>query len=528
MRPVGQTRRVSVEAMEREFEQGYEGTVALVDPHGVIFMSNHREWLYQLFWKPTEDILTEIAETRQFGDGPWKWVGMTRKNANGLVDQAGIEYLVHSKNITDYPGWKVVFLRNMQDISRKISRPIIRTVAPIILGVSILVGIAVFFLYRRASLDIRGRRLAEQALQESEETGRALLNASNDRAFLLDREGKILSLNLTAAMALGAAQEALRGVNAFDLFPPEMAAKRKGFHKEVVASGKPVHYVDEREGRILDTHVHPITEANGEVVRVALFSRDITENKQAEDELKSAREALALYSRELEAKVKKRTEEIRRLTGKMMEGQERERRAIARELHDELGQMLTALRMEAVWLRDHSSETDPGISERALTMCELIDKAIDDVKDLAIRVRPGILDDLGLVEALEWYTGEFEKRTHISCAFERGELPVIDNVLATAFYRIAQEALTNVARHTSADHAEVRIQENSGVIRLSVKDNGRGFNPGQTGVLEGLGVAGMRERAALVGGELEFDSSPGKGTTVRFTVSLSTGEGGLP
>ncbi len=399
--------KASVDAMEKEFDQGYEGIVALLDPRGLIFMSNRREWLYHLFWKPTEDVLTEIAESREFGDGPWKWIGMTRKGTNLLVDQSGIAYLLHSKNLPDYPGWKVVFLRNLESISKGISGPIIKTAAPVILGVSLLVGCTVFFLYRKASLDIKRRRLAE-------------------------------------------------------------------------------------------------------------------------DELKGAREALDLYSRELEAKVEKRTLEIRRLSGKMMESQEKERRAIARELHDELGQMLTALRMEAVWLLNHISGKDSAAARRALTMCGLIDKTIDDVKDLAIRLRPGILDELGLVEALEWYTGEFEKRTQIACVLLGADIPPVGNDLATAVYRIAQEALTNVARHASAGHAEVLLRENGGVLSLSVKDDGRGFNTDQADILQGLGLGGMRERAALVGGELEIHSIPGEGTTVAFTVSFPLQEGGLP
>ncbi|MBW2096825.1 MAG: PAS domain-containing protein, partial [Deltaproteobacteria bacterium] len=296
-----------------------------------------------------------------------------------------------------------------------------------------------------------------------------------------------------------------------------VADRRKAFHEQVVATGTPVHYEDEREGRYLDTHVYPISDAHGRVARIALFSRDITERKRAEEELTRAREALKQYSMKLEKQVKKRTEEIRRLSGRIMQNQENERAAIARELHDELGQVLTALRMDAVWLGNYLAEKDSIAEDRALTMRELIDKTIDDVRGLAIRLRPGVLDDLGLVEALEWYTDEFEKRTNVTCRFKDSpSLPPLPDYLATAAYRIAQEALTNVARHASATHVEVRLGMEKDFLLLTVRDDGRGFDVHGRAAREGLGLAGMKERAELLDGALEIQSTPGKGTELRF------------
>jgi PAS domain S-box-containing protein len=509
--------KASVDEMEKEFRQSYDGIVALADPHGVIFMSNRRKWLYKLLWKPTEDVISQIAETRQFGNGPWTWTGMTRKGVNSVVDQSGNNYLLYLKSLPHYPGWNVVFLRKFSSISRKVTAPIIRTAVPVILGISSFIGFFVFFLYRRASHDLRRRQRAERALQESEETARALLNASGDRAFLLDREGTILSLNGTAAEAFGKPREDLLGKVVFDLFPEDLATRRSAFHEQVVATGKPVQYEDEREGKYLDTHAYPIADTRGEVARVALFSRDITERKCAEEELKRAREELKQYSLELELQVKKRTEEIRRLSGRIMENQENERAAIARELHDELGQILTALRMDAVWLGNHLAGKNPVAEERALTMRTLIDKTIDDVRGLAIRLRPGVLDDLGLVEAVEWYTDEFEKRTGVTCVFTvSSSLPPFPDYLSTAAYRIMQEALTNVARHSFASKVEVRLAAERGFLVLTIQDDGRGFDVRGPTALEGLGLAGMKERAELLYGTLEIRSTPGKGSLLRF------------
>ena len=141
-------------------------------------------------------------------------------------------------------------------------------------------------------------------------------------------------------------------------------------------------------------------------------------------------------------------------------------------------------------------------------MCQLIDKNIEDVRGMAIRLRPGVLDDLGLVDALDWYTTDFERRTEITCVFEHDNIPPLSETVATAAYRITQEAITNVARHAFADRVEVVLKARNGTLSLAVVDDGRGFNPLELSDSEGLGVVGMRERAGLVGGTLKVHSQP--------------------
>ena len=204
-----------------------------------------------------------------------------------------------------------------------------------------------------------------------------------------------------------------------------------------------------------------------------------------------------------------------------MANQEKERSAIARELHDELGQVLTALRMDSVWMHERLKATDAAAAERALAMCRLIDKNIEDVRGMAFRLRPGVLDDLGLVDALEWYTTDFERRTEIACVFEHENVPRLNETVSTAAYRIAQEALTNVARHAVAGQVQVSLGTNDGFLTLVVADDGRGFNAQDLSESEGLGVAGMRERASLVGGVLEVHSEPANGTQVYLKVPIT-------
>ena len=140
---------------------------------------------------------------------------------------------------------------------------------------------------------------------------------------------------------------------------------------------------------------------------------------------------------------------------------------------------------------------------------------------MAFRLRPGVLDDLGLVDALEWYTADFERRTEIACVFEHNDVASLSDGISTAAYRIAQEALTNVARHASANHVEVVLKTRDDLLTLAVVDDGLGFELQDLSESEGLGVAGMRERATLVGGSLEVYSELQNGTQVYFKVPIN-------
>jgi signal transduction histidine kinase len=223
--------------------------------------------------------------------------------------------------------------------------------------------------------------------------------------------------------------------------------------------------------------------------------------------------------------LKKAQKQLRLHSGSIMAGQEKERAAIARELHDELGQVLTALRMDAVWLSERLKGKDPQAGSRALTMCDLIDTTIDEVRALATRLRPGVLDDFGLIDALDWYAKYFAQRTGITCNYKHLNMPQVDDLVATAAYRITQEALTNVARHAFATRVKIDLQVKGGILTLSVADNGRGFDPQNLSETNSLGLAGMRERAGLLGGRLELQSKPGKGTRVFFRLPLDERRG---
>ena len=299
----------------------------------------------------------------------------------------------------------------------------------------------------------------------------------------------------------GIQNEKVRGKTDYEIFPKEEADQFRSNDLQVLSERRSCQ-VEERVHQKDGIHTYlsvkfPLYDGSGSISSVCGISTDITDVKKAQDQL-------------------------RRLSGSIMANQEKERSAIARELHDELGQVLTALRMDSVWLHDHMKETNTKAAQRALTMCDLIDKTIEEVRGMAIRLRPGVLDDLGLVDALEWYTTDFERRTGITCIFEHVNVPAIKDSVSTAAYRITQEALTNVARHAFASRVEVILQTKKGILTLAAVDNGRGFNTSKLSETEALGVAGMRERASLVGGVLEVQSQPGNGTRVNFRVPIDS------
>ena len=214
-------------------------------------------------------------------------------------------------------------------------------------------------------------------------------------------------------------------------------------------------------------------------------------------------------------------DQLRALAARVQSAREEERTQISREIHDELGQALTAIKIDvAALIRELPGETGPQIQRRQ-SILKLLDEAIQSVRRIATELRPGILDDLGLVAAVEWAAEDFQARTGTNCEVS---LPGVDIALdperATALFRILQETLTNVARHANATRVDVRLAQQNENLILEIRDNGQGIGEEHLSESRSLGILGMRERALLLGGELTISGTPGKGTTVRVQIPL--------
>lgn len=227
----------------------------------------------------------------------------------------------------------------------------------------------------------------------------------------------------------------------------------------------------------------------------------------------------ALVRKQAEEGLVRSQNELRQLSAHLQTIREEERTSIAREIHDELGQQLTGLKMDASWLKKLSSNQD--LLDKVQNMIDLIDDTIKTVRRISSELRPGILDDLGLSSALEWQSTEFEKRTGIACTFTaEGVTDSFSRDVATGVFRIYQETLTNVARHAQAKHVTTTVQQNSNQFVLTISDDGVGFDMQDAGSKKTLGLLGMRERAHMFNGKLEINSKTGRGTTIVLTVPL--------
>jgi signal transduction histidine kinase len=219
--------------------------------------------------------------------------------------------------------------------------------------------------------------------------------------------------------------------------------------------------------------------------------------------------------------------DLRRLSRRLVQAQETERKSLSRELHDEVGQTLTALGMELANIEDVSA-TNPNLFQERLEDAKRLNaEAMRSVRSLAMGLRPSMLDDLGLEPALQWQGREFSRHTGVASNVQvNGSLESLDEAQRTCIYRVVQEALTNCARHAQARLVEVTLEENSDHVQVTVRDDGAGFDPQSLGV-SGLGLMGMHERVQAIGGQLLVHSKQGFGTTVTVIVPVSKTQGAV-
>jgi PAS domain S-box-containing protein len=356
--------------------------------------------------------------------------------------------------------------------------------------------------------DITARKKAEEELRMSEEKYRLLFYQNPMPMWMISiPDRNFMDVNSAAIDFYGYTKEEFLSMNIMDIRPKEEIEPVKkviaGLPSGINRAGVWTHV--RKDGSRIRVNIisHDIL-YEGKPAKLIL-ANDVTEKVNAEEKLQESHEAFRQLATHLET--------IR----------EAERTHLAREIHDELGQQLTGLKMDISWLNKKIKSEDEEVNQKIKETIQLIDSTVKSVRRIATELRPSILDDLGLVAAMEWQSEEFEKRFQIKCIFKSGiSNEIIPPQLATGIFRIYQECLTNVLRHSEATEVRSVLEIRDRNLRLNITDNGRGFVVEEIANKKTLGLLGMKERSSLMGGTYEISSDPGKGTSILIIVPLNS------
>ena len=358
--------------------------------------------------------------------------------------------------------------------------------------------------------DITERKRTEEAIQKSAERFRIAATAAHAMVFDVDlRTMRIDSLHGVDAV-LG--YDPMEGNVALEWWERQIHPEDRDRYRDAAArlistgSAETLQYrMLHRDGRTLTVEVNStlVRDSAGAVVRIVGAVIDITERVRAEDELRRSQDRL------------------RALTERQETVAERERLRIARELHDQLGPVLTGMKMDLAWIVKQYGTSGMEWVPHVQNSMKTIDSTIAMVRRLATELRPQMLDAIGLVAAIKWHAAQFQRRTGIACAVRAADVPLdISNDHRIAVFRIFQEAMTNIARHSGATRVLVTLKRTRTHATLTIVDDGIGFDPDVLDRTECLGVLGMRERALLVGAEFSLLSQPAAGATMALKIQL--------
>jgi PAS domain S-box-containing protein len=354
--------------------------------------------------------------------------------------------------------------------------------------------------------DITARKKTEAEIRMSEHKYRLLFNSNPMPMWMISMpERNFLDVNDAAIAFYGYSKEEFMGMNIRDLRPDNEYSK----FSEIISSFK---------SGITNAGTWKHKKKNGDVIKVNIITHEILyEGKQAK--LFLANDITEKI--EAEEKLQRSHEELRQLATHLQDIREDERTRIAREIHDELGQQLTGLKMDISWLSKKINGQAPEINQKLAESLVLIDDTVKTVRRIATQLRPSILDDLGLISAMEWQSEEFEKRFKIETVFKANITVLdIDAEVSTGLFRVFQESLTNILRHAKASRVNASLHLEHESLTLQITDNGVGFEVDNIGEKKTLGLLGMKERTLMMGGTYHITSDPGMGTTVLITVPI--------
>jgi len=398
--------------------------------------------------------------------------------------------------------------------------------------------------------NVTDRIHADRTLRESEERFRLLVEGVQEYAiFQLDPEGNVVSWNAGAQRLKGYDSVEIIGHHFSIFYPQEDQMNNKP--RDILARATRQGQANDEGWRIrkdgsrfwANVVITALRDANGNLLGFAKLTRDTTENRERAEALTKAKELLELrveqrtavlsrvnHEMRTEIAERQRAEEdlresrdqLRALAARLQSVREEERTYIAREIHDELGQACTAIKMDLALIGRKLTKRQTKLLAKVASSIQLVDSAIVTLRKIASELRPRTLDDLGLPAALEAQAQEFESRTGIECSVSLPPEPLmLDSDRSTAIFRIFQESLTNVARHARATRVEARLRRENNRIIFQVSDNGTGFDPEVAKASKSLGLVGMQERALLLNGEFKAEGVPGSGTTMTLTIPLA-------
>ena len=354
--------------------------------------------------------------------------------------------------------------------------------------------------------NITGRKRMEESLRQSESQKRAILDASIDRIRYIDKDMKIIWANKTTAMELNISSEDLVGHTCYELFVgrdtpcngcPAVIARETGKMERAVMCQPKVKGIEGES--FWDAYCVPIKNDAGEIESFIQISRNITDQKRAE-------------------------EHINILTQELMRTQESERQRISRDLHDQVAQELSAVKIGCETLFDHQPEIPPEIRQRVSELSRTLQESIKAVRDVSYDLRPPALDEMGLVEMLVQYCNDFSENNGINVDFHSAGMKKLKLDFDTEInlYRLIQEGLTNIKKHADADHVTIKLVAAFPDIILRIKDNGKGFNVQKRMATltkeKRMGIHSMVQRAKLLHGEMEIQSRPMQGTKISITL----------
>jgi PAS domain S-box-containing protein len=385
----------------------------------------------------------------------------------------------------------------------------------------VVLGAMIFIVVQTALASEAHDARARTALDESNARLAAIVDSAMDAVITVDERQDIILFNRAAEQLFGIRRDQAIGAPLDRLLP----ARFRGAHGGHIERFGRTGVTSRRMGDMTtlwalrgDGSEFPIEAAisqssEGGRRYFTVILRDITRRKQAEDALRDSQQ------------------ELRELSARMLEAREEEKTRIARELHDELGQLLTALKMDLAWLRERLPAGDAELAAKAAQMGAMLDQTVSSTRRISADLRPLMLDDLGLADAANWLVEDFARRSGIHCEVKLapdGGFAEIEGSIATAVYRALQESLTNIARHSGAKNAWVILAMENGELHFEVEDDGRGIVPEELAKARSLGLRGMRERITYLGGSLEVSRAPRGGTRLRAQVPVRRSGAGTP